>query len=63
MVQTTEACAGGRWEHYLAFPGILWSLPFPAAKPYVVLVFSKFSGTGQPFQLGFTFHFILSKWR
>lgn len=50
---------GGRWEHYFAFPGILWSLPFPAAKPYVVLVFSKFNGTGLPFQLRFTFHFIL----
>lgn len=46
----------------LHFPGILWSLPFPAAKPYVVLVFSKFSGTGLPFQLGFMFHFILSRW-
>lgn len=61
MVQTA-ACSGGRREHYLPFPGTQWSLPFPAAKPYVVLVLSKFSGTELPPQLGFTFHFVLSGW-
>lgn len=34
-----------RWQHCLAFLGILWSPPFPAAKPSVVLWFAKFSGT------------------
>jgi len=56
-----ESLSGGRWEQHLAFPMVLWSLPFPAPKPRVVLEFSEFSGTGLPFQLGFTFHFLLSR--
>lgn len=62
MVETAAASLGERQEHHCPFPVRKWSPSFPAAKPYVVLVLSKFSGTDLSSQLGFMLHFILSRW-